>query len=160
MYVQVGNSVFIKPLTVKSCNFFGNVVVNFFNCSSAFAYQWVRRSVLFIAFRTSCKVLNVNSCFSAQSFLTNKSIKNVKMFCIRVDTNSILYSLVFSFLQNSYSLRKCCLHAVLAHLSNKIKTRTRVLDHEDFFTDKPKQKKHWTKWKKASKTSIEIIRYD
>ena len=77
MYVQVGNSVFIKSLTVKSCNFFGNVVVNFFNCSSAFAYQWVRRSVLFIAFRTSCKVLNVNSCFSAQSFLENKSIKHI-----------------------------------------------------------------------------------
>ena len=88
-YVQVGNSVFIKPLTVKSCNFFGNVVVNFFNCSSAFAYQWVRRSVLFIAFRTSCKVLNVNSCFSAQSFLTNKSIKNVKIFCIRVSVQGV-----------------------------------------------------------------------
>ena len=71
--------VFIKPLTVKSCNFFGNVVVNFFNCSWAFAYQWVRRTILFIAFGTSCKILNVDSCFSAQSFLANKSIKIIKV---------------------------------------------------------------------------------
>ena len=31
-----------------------------------FAYQWVRRTILFIALRTSSKVLNVDPCFSAQ----------------------------------------------------------------------------------------------
>ena len=53
----------------------------------------------------------------------------------------------FSILSNSYSLRKCCLHAVLAHLSNKIKTQTRVLDDED----KPKQKRLLDKMKKGLK---------
>ena len=33
-----------------------------------FAYQWVRSAILFIAFRTSSKVLNVDPCFSAQCF--------------------------------------------------------------------------------------------
>ena len=38
-----------------------------------FAYQWVRRTILFIAFRTSGKVLNVDPCFSAQSFSLRES---------------------------------------------------------------------------------------
>ena len=38
-----------------------------------FAYQWVWSTVLFVAFRTSSKVLNVDPCFGAQTFSLRES---------------------------------------------------------------------------------------
>ena len=49
-------------------------------------------------------------------------------------------------------MRKSGLHAVLAHFTkskHKLTDKTRVLDDEDFFTDKPKQKRLLDKMKKS-----------
>ena len=97
------------------------------------AYQWVRRTILFIALRTSSKVLNVDPCFSAQCFslreygfhavLAHFSWKLQKILTFLVNFWSLFWHLFWFFteieFQTEFPDYKTCQKCLFYLLSQK-----------------------------------------